>query len=156
MTPEVLDGLDAELMGDEGLVLRVYDDATGKPIGPGSHVIGNPTVGVGRNLTARGIKKEEASIMLINDIQDCEKELATVLPWVAQLSTGRQIAMYSLYFNTAVGDPQHFVAGWPNFLKQMEAGQYDTAATNLSTTEPWISQVGPGRVARLTKLIRLG
>lgn len=155
MNPTTAAQLRQELRGDEGEVLRVYDDATGKPIGPGTVVRGNPSVGVGRNLSGRGLTQAEAEFLLSNDIASCEAELAAPLPWVTQLTPGRQTVIYSLYFNVGLGNPARFQAKWPNFLAQMQAGEYVQAADNLESTQPWASQVGP-RAQRLGELVRFG
>lgn len=156
MNPDVQAALRAELYADEGLRLKVYDDATGKPIGPGSHVIGNPTIAVGRNIYARGLSKAESEMLLSNDEGACEAELVPLLPWLPTLSANRQAAVYSLYFNTGLGNPDRFTAKWPHFLAQMQAGQFDVAATNLQTSQPWATEVGPGRSARLSNFVRYG
>jgi hypothetical protein len=148
--------LHAELMGDEGKVLRVYDDATGKPIVRGSTVVGNPSIGIGRNLAGRGISDSEAEVLFSNDCAQGEADLAPLLPWLSDLSVNRQCAIYCLYFNLDEGNPTRFVASWPNFLAQMKAGQFEDAATNLSTSQPWASQVGAGRVGRMVNLVRFG
>lgn len=147
--------LRAELRGDEGEVLKIYDDATGKPIGPGTLVKRNPTIGVGRNLSGRGITQTESEYLLSNDIADCEAELAPTMPWITSLSAGRQTVIYSLYFNTGLGNPLRFEAMWPNFLAQMKAGAFDAAANNLESSEPWATEVGP-RAHRLGELVRYG
>lgn len=47
--------------------LTVYDDATGKPIQAGSHVLGNPTIGIGTLICAPGgITKAESRLLLQN------------------------------------------------------------------------------------------
>ncbi len=155
MKQEVFDGIAAELNGDEGNVLRVYDDKTGRPIGPGSKVIGWPTIARGRNLATRGLSEAESDMMLSNDIAAAESELAGRFPWIASLSTGRQIAIYSLYFNVALGNVTKFAADWPHFLEQMRPGEFDAAATHLETTEPWSDEV-KARALRLANLVRYG
>lgn len=155
MTPDVQAALRAELHGDEGTKLFVYDDATGKPIGPGTVVKGNPSIGTGRNLFARGISYAESEMLLSNDEACCEADLVPLLPWLPTLSANRQAAVYSLYFNTSVGDRHRFVAGWPHFLAQMGAQQFAAAADNLQSSQPWATQVGP-RALRLANLIRNG
>jgi lysozyme len=144
-----------ELQGDEGEVLRVYDDKTGRPIGPGSQVLGNPTIGVGRNLSGRGLTPAESEYLLANDIAQCERDLSAALPWVTTLTPGRQTVIYSLYFNVGLGNPARYLAKWPNFLKQMEQGAWEAAATNLETSHPWAAEVGP-RAHRLAELVRYG
>lgn len=157
MDPAVKAALSTELNGDEGRVLKVYDDKTGKPIGPGTTVIGNPSIGVGRNLSGRGITPAESDMMESNDIDQCEQDLLPLLPWLPNLSPARQVAVYSMYFNTAEGNPQKFVGphGWPTFLAQMQAGQFDAAAQNLRTSVPWSTEVGP-RSGRLANLVQYG
>lgn len=155
MNPITAAQLRQELRGDEGEVLHVYDDKTGRPIGPGTAVIGNPSIGVGRNLTGRGLTQAEAELLLSNDIAACEAELAPGLPWITSLSPARQTVIYSLYFNTGLGNPARFEAGWPNFLAQMKAGQFAAAADNLESSQPWATEVGP-RAHRLAELVRFG
>ena len=155
MDQAVADAISTELFGDEGLVLKVYDDATGKPIGPGTLVKGNPSIGVGRNLCTRGISTGEAKMMEGNDIAQMETDLVPLLSWLPGLSPARQTAVYSLYFNVALGNPRRFVASWPKFLEQMGAAQFSEAAQNLRTSEPWASEVGP-RAGRLADLVEFG
>ncbi len=155
MNPQTEAQLRQELHGDEGIVLKVYDDATGRPIGPGTLVKGNPTIAVGRNLSARGVRASESEQMLSNDIADCEAELAAPMPWITTLTPGRQTVIYSLYFNVGLGNPARFEAKWPKFLQQMQTGEWMAAASNLETSQPWATEVGP-RAHRLAELVRYG
>lgn len=155
MNPVTEAQLRAELHGDEGIKLKVYDDATGKPIGPGTLVKGNPSIAVGRNLSGRGVTPAESEYLLTNDIAACETELAPTMPWVTTLTPGRQTVIYSLYFNVGLGNPMRFQAKWPHFLEQMRSGAYTAAADNLEATEPWAMEVGP-RAHRLGELVRYG
>lgn len=155
LDPRVTAALAAELRGDEGERLKVYDDATGKPIGPGSVVMGNPSIAVGRNLSGRGLTLAESEYLLSNDMACCAAELAPTLPWITTLTPARQTVIYSLYFNVGLGNPARFEAKWPNFLAQMKAGEYAAAADNLETSQPWATQVGP-RAHRLGELVRYG
>ena len=155
MNPITAAQLRQELRGDEGEVLRVYDDKTGHPVGAGSTLLGNPTIGVGRNLAGRGLTQAEAEYLLSNDLAACEGELGGPLPWITTLTPGRQTVIYSLYFNVGLGNPARFQAKWPNFLAQMQAGQFAQAADNLETSQPWATEVGP-RARRLGELVRYG
>lgn len=156
MTPEVADALRAELILAEDKRLLVYDDATSKLIIPGTLVKGNPSIGVGRNLSGRGLTDAESEYLLANDMDALQADLAPLLPWLDTLSANRQCAVYSLYFNTSLGNPRRFVtAGWPHFLRQMQAGQFDAAASNLETSQPWASEVG-ARATRLANFVRNG
>jgi GH24 family phage-related lysozyme (muramidase) len=65
--PDIRLLLSQMLEREEGLRTLVYDDATGKPIGPGSVVQGHPTIGIGRALDVNGITAVEADFLLEND-----------------------------------------------------------------------------------------
>lgn len=78
MTPAGL----ARLKLDEGCVLYVYDDVSGKPISLGSGG-GVPTIGYGRNLRDSGISQAEADLLFANDVTECETDLLTDYPWMA-------------------------------------------------------------------------
>lgn len=155
MGPLLLIALKMELVLDEGRDNFVYDDATGKLIGAGATLKGNPTIAIGRNLTGRGLSDDEIDYLFANDAKDMEADLAIEIPWISSLTIARQVAMYSLYFNVDLGNPKRFVAAWPNFISQMQAADYDGAADNLETSQPWASEVGE-RATRLAGLIRKG
>ena len=76
-----------ELVTDEGLRLRPYVDTVGKV-----------TVGIGRNLTGKGISKREAFDLLDHDLDECVADLAA-FPWFLMLDAVRQRAMVNLRFN---------------------------------------------------------
>jgi len=145
-----------ELLRNEGETLRVYDDATGKPIVKGSTVVGNPTIGIGRCLSTNGITLAESRALNFADRTACWDELLPLLPWLATVSVRRQVVVLGLYFNTGLHNPEHFVrVGWPNFLEQMGAGQYALAAQNLLGSQPWATEVGP-RSSRYAEAVRVG
>jgi lysozyme len=84
--------LQAELMRDEGLRLKPYRDTAGKW-----------TIGVGRNLSDRGITRDEALILLDNDVLVASADLDRNIPWWRDLSNGRRRALLNMTFNM----------GWP-------------------------------------------
>ena len=66
--------LAARLIRDgEGLRLKVYDDASGKPVTAGSVLAGHPSIGYGRNLAGQGISESEADAMLAGDLGGAEE-----------------------------------------------------------------------------------
>ena len=91
-----LELLEQELLGDEGERLFVYDDATGRPVGKGSTLIGNPTIGVGRCLSTRGITRAESRALLGNDEAAAWSELSALLPWLPLETPARIAAILSL------------------------------------------------------------
>ena len=83
---------------------KVYDDATGKTIGPGTLVIGNPTIAIGRNVgpTGPGLRPSEMVSMLGNDETDVESE-AKAFAWYPHLDPIRQTVVCSMIFNMGLG-----------------------------------------------------
>lgn len=144
-----------ELAGDEGDKLKVYDDATGKPLVKGMTLKGNPTIGRGRNLAGNGITEAESLYLCDNDIDCAYADLDAALPWFAALTDSRKVALMSLYFNMDLHSVGKFLAGWPNLLQQCEAGQFEQAADNLESSEPWATEVG-ARAHRLGEMLRYG
>src|SRR5271166_4005215 len=124
MDPQTQNALHAELLIDEGKRLLVYDDATGLPLKKGMTLVGNPTIGIGRNLAGRGITDAEAEDLFSNDCAAAEADLLPLLPWIVGLTPNRQAVIYCLYFNLDEGNARGFIAAWPNFLLQMRTGQF--------------------------------
>ena len=83
---------------------RVYDDATGKTIGPGTLVIGNPTIAIGRNVgpTGPGLRPAEMVSMLGNDETEVEAE-AKAFAWYPHLDPVRQTIVCCMIFNMGLG-----------------------------------------------------
>jgi lysozyme len=135
--------LTADLFSDENARLFVYDDATGKPVGPGDTLIGNPTIGIGRALNTTGITMEEASFLLDNDESSKIQNVGSALPWIGQLSELRQRILVEMAFNMGVGGLLTF----RQMLAALQAGNYDAAATKMLQSD-WATQV-PARARRL-------
>lgn len=96
---------------------KVYDDATGKTIGPGTLVIGNPTIAIGRNVgpTGPGLRHTEMYSMLENDEASTETE-AKSFPWYTRLSQTRQTVVGCMIFN--MGLPKF--SGFHNLIAALE------------------------------------
>jgi len=60
------------------------------------------TIGVGRNLSSRGISVETAVDMLDEDIEICISELDKVFPWWRKGNDARQHALIDLHFNLGI------------------------------------------------------
>ena len=140
----------AELDRDEGTRLVVYDDATGEPIGPGSRVIGNPTIGTGRCLTNRnGISKDEADYLRNNDVNGKLAQLDQ-RPWFAAMPPDRQRAIVNMAFQMGVAGVQTF----GEMIAAIEAGDW-TKAADAAMASRWARQA-PARAARVTTLLEYG
>lgn len=151
MTPTARMAVAASLQQHEGNVLKVYDDADGKPIVPGKLVQGVPTIGVGRNLV-KGITATESLFLFNNDRTEVERELDLLTPWWQALNDARQVAIVELGFNLGV---QRMLNLWPKTFGFFKAGQYAAAAQEIRGNIPWMNQV-KSRGAWIAELIESG
>ena len=139
MTPEDEETLMAQLVEDEGLRLKPYTDTVGKL-----------TIGVGRNLTDKGISRLEAFALLRHDINDVQHEVAEALSWSSRLSPVRQRVLLNMAFNLGTAGLLKFT----NTLASIEAGDYESASKRMLQSR-WARQVGR-RAKRLAKMMATG
>jgi lysozyme len=121
----------------EGLRLVPYRCAAGKL-----------TIGYGRNLDDRGIREEEARVMLSNDIAEVRAALRSRLPWFATAHSAVQDVLINMGINLGT-------AGLLNFkrtLAYLSAEQYKAAADEMLDSL-WAKQV-PTRAKELSDMIR--
>ena len=95
------------------------------------------TIGVGRNLDDLGISKDEAMLLLHNDIDRIRRELDKNLPWWRKLSDTRQKVLISMAFNLGLGGLLEF----NRMLSALQDGDYATAAQEMLSSL-WANQVG--------------
>ena len=153
------DALRRELIRDEGLRLKPYRCTAGAL-----------TVGVGRNLDAVGLSRDElyalgrsladvrrtgvshdeAMLLLDNDITRCEAALDRLLPWWRGLSDARQRVLMNMCFN--LGESR--LLGFRNTLPAIRDGKYLTATAGMRKSL-WARQV-KGRADRLITMMREG
>lgn len=97
---------------------------------------GIATVGVGRNLEARGISSLEADLMLNNDLHDAIVYLSK-FPWFLTLAAPRQAALIDMAFNLGATRFEEF----HQMLAHLAAGEWKAAACAMVQSE-WANQVG--------------
>lgn len=130
--------LRSQLIRDEGLRLRPYSDTHGKL-----------TIGVGRNLTDRGITMAEAEVLLDNDLREA-LTLSERLPWVLDLDDARRGVLYNMAFNLGVSG----LLGFTRTLEFIKTGRYAEGAAEMLKSE-WAAQVGD-RAERLSLQMESG
>jgi lysozyme len=128
-----------QLRRDEGLRLRPYLDSVGKT-----------TIGYGRNLSGKGISKEEAEIFLVNDVKEVSDLSHSRLPWFQALDPVRQGVLLNMVFNMEF----KVLDGFPRMLQAVAQGQWETAADEMRDSL-WAKQVGD-RAVRLEQQMRTG
>lgn len=135
---------------NESALLRQLRLHEGVRLKPYRCTAGFLTIGVGRNLEARGITSEEADVLLRNDVVDVIAGLAMELPWIWELSDVRQRVLVDMAFNLGVEGLLQF----KNTLAAIQAGDYKRAAAMMLDSR-WASQVG-GRARRLARMMETG
>lgn len=128
-----------QLIVHEGFELMPYTDTVGKV-----------TIGVGRNLTDRGISEDEALYLLKNDISLHKEELERSFPIVKSLDSVRYYVLLDMAFNMGIPRLQKFRRMWV----YIQTSDYDKAAIEMLDSK-WATQVGR-RAKNLSEQMRTG
>jgi lysozyme len=128
-----------QLVLHEGLRTHPYVDTVGKV-----------TIGVGRNLTDKGISSREVFDLLDHDVDECVTDLAANFPWFIHLDAVRQRVIIDLRFNLGPTRFRQFV----RTLRSVGAGDYDLAASQMLESL-WAAQV-KARAIRLSRMMATG
>lgn len=139
MTPEGKQKLKALLVRHEEYRQFPYTDSTG-------HL----TVGIGRNLTNRGISTTEAFQLLDDDIIYFSSKLAHYLDCYNELTEPRQIALIDMCFNLGLQGFLHF----KEMIAALNSHDYHRAANEMLDSK-WAEQVGE-RATCLANIVRTG
>lgn len=138
----------ADLEEEEKLVRLLYDDKTGKPLLPGDHISGNPTIGIGWNVAAFKLTDDQYRTICGWILDAITPDLYQALPWLTNAPEPVQRALSDLQFNIGLDDLLTF----DTFLTLLQFGKFEEAASDLQTTK-WWTQVGT-RGPRIAALIR--
>ena len=149
--PIDLDMLAEEIIDDEGVRLRVYDDATGEPLHPGMTLKGHPTIGYGRALDVNGISIEESKFLLRDDMVSKTDALLKSLPWVEQLDSVRARVLANMAYQMGPDG----LLGFHDMLSALKRKDYTTAAAEMLDSE-WARQETPERAIKLSNRMRTG
>lgn len=139
MTPENRKKLRELLFDSEDYKQFPYTDTTG-------HL----TIGIGRNLTDRGISLDESLYMLDNDVAYFTSRLTINLDFFQELSQARQTVLISMCFNLGV-------IGLLNFKRMITAlreKDYNQAAEEIIDSKAH-NQTGD-RYEKLAEIMRNG
>jgi len=125
------------LIADEGLRLNPYKCSGDKW-----------TIGVGRNLEAKGISEAEAMFMLDNDINEAKAGAKQLVRSFDLLSDDRKIVIVSMVFQMG----KNGVSKFQNMLKAIELKEFGIAANEMLESR-WAVQT-PNRAKRLAEKMK--
>ena len=107
------------------------------------------TIGVGRNLSDKGLRDDEIDLLMENDIAEVISECSS-LPYWSKLNDARQLVVADLCFNIGMTR----MLGFIKFNAALDADDFDDAAEELVRSK-WYHQVGR-RAVKLVTAMRLG
>lgn len=131
--------LERTLKRHEGFRSKPYKDTVGKI-----------TVGYGRNLDDVGVSKQEAQIMLKEDINQAMAELLSLEEFRRVSNPVRREVLINMCFNLGYPKLMGFVKMW----LAIEAKSWETAAEEMLDSL-WAKQVG-SRATELAEMMRTG
>lgn len=134
-----LQRLSAQLRIDEGVRAKPYIDTVGKT-----------TIGVGRNLTDRGLSDDEIQLLLTNDIVAATATARSLVPGFENLDDVRQEVLVNMALNLGY----QRLGGFKNFLADVNSSDFEDAAKEMLNSK-WATQVG-ARAIRLSNAMRTG
>lgn len=139
MTPDVRARLMQRLIREEGRRTYPYQDTKGKL-----------TVGVGWNLSDRGLPDEIIDELLGISMNEAENA-AQGVPGYLGAGPERQSVIVAMCFQMGLGSVLRFT----KFIKAFAEGDYDTAANEMLDSI-WAKVDSPARAAREAQIMRTG
>lgn len=129
--------------------LRLHE---GRSLKPYRCTSGRLSIGVGRNLDAKGVSDAECEVLFANDLADAE---ADALAWLgaeawARLDDARRAVAVDMAFNMGLGTLREF----GRTRRLILAGEWEAAAAAMLDSR-WAGQVGE-RARRLAAMMEGG
>jgi lysozyme len=120
----------------------------GERLTPYVDSVGKVTIGIGRNLTDKGISIEESRTFFYRDVADAMEDVRHCFSCYDALSRPRQLVLISMAFNLGRARLSKFV----RFIGAVHLGKYDEAAEEMLNST-WAGQVGV-RATTLAHMMR--
>lgn len=127
-----------QLIQDEGLKYKPYIDTVDKI-----------SIGIGRNLSDRGLSKEEIMMLFKNDLNLVISQLS-LYEWYIKLDDIRKSVLINMCFNMGINR----LIGFTDMIGYLEQSNYQKAADEILASK-FASQT-KGRAIRLFKIMRSG
>lgn len=131
-----------QLKADEGVIPHAYPDH-----------LGYLTIGVGRLIDKRkggGLRPDEITYLLNNDIDNRIEALTRALPWFQDLDDARKGVLLNMAFQLGTEG----LLGFKNTLAMVRDGDYAAAADGMLASK-WAAQT-PARAKRMADQMRTG
>lgn len=139
-----------QLIKHESERLKVYDDATGKPLAKGMTLQGNPTIGIGRELSMHGITDEEAAYLCRDDINSVCNQLDHHISWWSSKPFYVKRVLIGMAFNMGI----YGLLDFHHMLSAFKQNDYREAIRQMKNSK-WFTEVG-SRGTDLVNIIKQG
>lgn len=116
---------------------------------PYRDTVGKLTIGVGRNLTDRGLSNDEIDYILVNDLHEIVR-VADLYHWYEALTDNRKLVVLDMLFN--LGQPRF--EKFQRMIAAIEAADWREASEQMLTSR-WARQV-KGRAVTLGTMMLNG
>lgn len=111
---------------------------------------GKLTIGFGRNLQDVGISKQEATYLLLQDIEKATEDAKSLFPDFDRYTINRQNALINMIFNLGINRFKLF----KNTIKAIKRNDWTSVAKHAKQSR-WHNQVGK-RAIEIEDLLREG
>lgn len=131
-----------QLKGDEGVIPHAYPDH-----------LGYLTIGVGRLIDKRkggGLRPDEITYLLNNDIDNRIEALTRALPWFQNLDDARKGVLLNMSFQLGTEG----LLGFKTTLGMIQRGEYEEASIQMLESK-WATQT-PERAKRMSRQMKTG
>lgn len=135
----------------EGFRGVLYDDATGRLLGPGDTIKGHPTVGYGFALDRRPMPELVADVWRRSIVADVAEGLYQRAPWVAELDQVRRAVLISMGYQLGLAG----VLNFRRMLAALERGDHEEAAREVLDSKAAREQA-PRRYREFAAMLRTG
>jgi lysozyme len=112
--------------------------------------VGKTTIGVGRNLTDKGLSNDEVDYLFANDVGEAMTQAIRVFPGLYLWSENRQNALIDMIFNMGIA---RFM-GFKKMIAALKVNDWATAANEMRHSA-WANQL-PARVTELASMVEEG
>ena len=145
----IIAGPERVARGERAALLRLLTRHEGRRAHPYLDTAGRLTIGVGRNLTDRGLSGDEIDLLLANDLRVARAACRRLYgDGFDTASTPRRHALVSMAFN--LGQPR--LAGFRKLRAAVRCGDWEAAAAEALDSR-WATQTG-SRATELAAMLR--
>lgn len=138
LTQEMRHALRQMELKNEGVRYKIYMDDKGIP-----------TLGIGRNIAAVGLRPDEIELMFNNDMDECYRNLSET-DWFPKLNQPRQMIIIDMVFNLGWKGFQEF----DTFIKFLQKEDWHSASIDLLNQK--IAEEEPRRIQYNASVINVG